>query len=329
MSASHAARAAAPRNIRIVDLAPAAPSLLAEVVAGLERPHKTLPPKLFYDARGAELFNRICETQAYYLTRTELAILKRYASGIAARVGSDATIVEPGAGDMRKIRLLLPLLRPRHYVPVDISADQLRSEGETLALELPWLQVSAVVADFLTSDLERIGALAGGRRVLFFPGSTIGNFEPDAAEAFLRRARQLVGDGGGALVGVDLRKPKAVLDLAYNDPEGYTAQFNLNILARINRDLGANFDLRTFAHRAFYEPSVGRIEMHLVSLHEQCVAVGERHVHFAPGETIHTESSYKYTPDGFGAMARKAGFAASQMWTDPHALFGVFYLFNH
>jgi dimethylhistidine N-methyltransferase len=184
------------------------------------------------------------------------------------------------------------------------------------------------VADFLASDLERIGALADGRRVLFFPGSTIGNFEPDAAEQFLRRARQLVGEGGGALIGVDLRKPKPVLDLAYNDPEGYTAQFNLNMLARINRDLGANFDVRAFAHRAFYEPSAGRVEMHLASLREQDVTVGRRRFHFAAGETIHTESSYKYTPEGVAGMAREAGFAAAQTWTDPDALFGVFYLSN-
>ena len=308
----------------MLDLAPRASSLLAEVLAGLGEPSKRLPPKLFYDARGAELFNRICGTQAYYPTRTERAILTRHAEDVARHLGAGGVVVEPGAGDMRKIRILLPALRPRAYVPIDISPDQLLAEAESLAREHRWLQVVAVSADFHARELDDRLTLPSGRRTVFFPGSTIGNFDPGEALDFLRRARELAGEGGAALIGVDLDKPKPILDRAYNDPEGYTAQFNLNVLARINREMEADFDLDAFAHRAFYNAAHGRIEMHLVCSRRCSVSVAGRRFEFDAGETIHTENSYKYAPEMFARMACAAGFSTARRWSDAAGWFGVF-----
>jgi dimethylhistidine N-methyltransferase len=320
------AKASPPQNLTVLDLAPRVPSLLGEVLAGLSLPRKSLPPKLFYDDRGAQLFNAICATQAYYVTRTEDAILRACAGEIAAAVGQGATIVEPGAGDMRKIRILLPLLRARLYVPVDISAAQLVAAAHALAREFAWLRVMAVAADFHGSELAGVTALGSGRRVMFFPGSTIGNFEPAQAVDFLRSAGALIGDDGRILIGVDLRKSKVRLDLAYNDPEGWTARFNLNMLARLNREMGADFDLAAFAHQAFYNEDAGRIEMHLVSMRSQAVVIAARRFAFNRGETIHTENSYKYTTQGFLTLAREAGFASHRVWTDAAGWFGVFCL---
>jgi dimethylhistidine N-methyltransferase len=324
--ARHAGRTPLPRNLVEIDLEPRAGSLRAEVLAGLSRSPKSLPPKLFYDARGAALFTRICATAAYYPARTETSIYRDAGVDIARQVGPGATIVEPGAGEMRKIRLLLPALRPAAYVPIDISAQQLREEAQLLAREYPALSVVAVAGDFQDPHLDAVIAAQPGPRVLFFPGSTIGNFEPPQALAFLRRARALLGGGGGVLLGVDLEKDAAILDLAYNDPEGVTAQFNLNLLARLNRELAARFDLSAFRHRAFYDASVHRIEMHLVSTRQQAVPVAGRLIAFAEGETIHTENSYKYTPAQVQALARDAGYARCRTWTDPAGWFGVFLL---
>ncbi len=324
--ATQPALAPAPRNLVEIDLAPRAASLRAEVLGGLSDQPKSLPPKLFYDAHGAWLFTRICATQAYYPTRTETGILLRHAAEIADAVGPAATLVEPGAGDMRKIRLLLPALRPLGYVPVDISIEQLREEARQLAREFPWLAITAIAADFQAPALQRLIAAQRGRRVLFFPGSTIGNFEPEQAAAFLSRARVLLGENGAVLLGVDLQKAVAVLDRAYNDPEGYTARFNLNLLTRLNRELGAQFDPAAFAHRAFYNESAHRIEMHLVSQRTQTVRVGGQQIGFAAGESIHTENSYKYTPAQVRELARAAGFARTLHWSDPAGWFGVFLL---
>lgn len=316
----------ATRNLTEIDLAPRAASVRQEVLDGLSTLPKSLPPKLFYDARGAELFRRICATPAYYPTRTEAAILASAAAEIAAAVGLGAVVTEPGAGEMRKIRILLPHLRPATYAPVDIAIEQLREEARRLAREHPWLQVLAVAAEFDTPALRPLLEGLPGRRVLFFPGSTIGNFEPAQAEAFLRAARELVGADGALVLGVDLVKPSAILDLAYNDPQGCTAQFNLNLLARLNRELGAQFDLTTFTHRAFFDAAASRVEMHLVSQRAQAVRVAGRIVQFAAGESIHTENSYKYTPGQVGVLARRAGFGAVHSWSDPAGWFGVFLL---
>jgi dimethylhistidine N-methyltransferase len=316
----------APRNLHEIDLAPQLASLQEEVLAGLSGPHKSLPPKLFYDPRGAWLFTRICRTQAYYPTRTETAILSGCAREIAAEAGRISTLLEPGAGDMRKVRLLLPALRPFTYLTIDISMGQLREEARELARELQWLRVIAVCADFHDAALDAVIAAQPARRLLFFPGSTIGNLEPDAAIGFLARARALLGEDGAVLLGVDLRKPAPILNLAYNDPEGYTAQFNLNVLARLNREMGAQFDLSAFAHRAFYNAALGRVEMHLVSRRNQVVHVAGRPVAFAVGETIHTENSYKYLPPQVEEMANAAGFERTRMWSDPARWFGVFLL---
>lgn len=317
-----------PRNLYVVDLAPQPESVLQEALSGLARPQKQLPPKLFYDRRGAELFMAICETRAYYPTRTENGILSERAGEIAEAVGPGAALIEFGAGEIEKVRRLLPRLRPSTYAALDISRDQLLRASSGLAFDYPWLSVIAVVGDYQAPLESELILPQHARRVVFFPGSTIGNFEPHEAARFLRRARALVGANGGALIGVDLQKPVEVLDLAYNDPQGYTAEFNLNVLTRLNRELGADFDVAAFEHNAFYNARENRIEMHLRSLREQCVRIGTRAYSFVAGETIHTENSYKYTPTSFAALACEAGFAESHVWTDPARLFAVLFLHN-
>jgi dimethylhistidine N-methyltransferase len=317
---------APPANLAVIDLAPRAASLYEEVVAGLSRRPKSLPPKLFYDARGSELFAAICTTSAYYLTRVETAILTRHADEIAAAVGRGCVILEPGAGDARKARLLLPALRPRLYAAYDISREPLVRAAHALARDFPAVQVRALHADYLRSGIDALTLPSGARRVVFFPGSSIGNYEHGEVLAFLRHARQATGEDGAALIGVDLKKPATVLDLAYNDPEGYTAQFNLNVLTRINRELGGDFRVEAFSHVAFYDSARGRVEMHLKSRRDQEVRIGERRFAFRGAETIHTENSYKYAPEEFVALARAAGFSTHRLWTDERGWFGVFYL---
>ncbi len=326
MPSTPGAALAVPSNLSVVDLAPRIASLRDEVVAGLSQPRKSLSPKLFYDARGSELFAAICRTSAYYLTRTETAILTRHAEDIAGALGRGCAVLEPGAGEARKIRLLLPALRPRLYAGYDISREPLVSAARELARRFPWLAVRAVHADYLESGIDALALPAAARRILFFPGSSIGNYDRAEACAFLRRARSVVGPSGAALIGVDLKKPKPILDLAYNDPEGYTARFNLNMLERINRELGGSFAVGSFQHLAFYEEARGCVEMHLVSGRDQQAQVLDTPFSFRAGETIHTEDSHKYSPEEFAAMARVAGFPEHRMWTDPGGWFGVFYL---
>ena len=321
--ATQPALAPAPRNLVEIDLAPRAASLRAEVLGGLSDQPKSLPPKLFYDAHGAWLFTRICATQAYYPTRTETGILLRHAAEIADAVGPAATLVEPGAGDMRKIRLLLPALRPLGYVPVDISIEQLREEARQLAREFPWLAITAIAADFQAPALQRLIAAQRGRRVLFFPGSTIGNFDRDGARAFLESARRLLGEGAAFLVGIDLVKPVDALTAAYDDAQGVTAAFNLNLLTRINRELGADFDLSAFRHRAVWNPLESRIEMHLESLKDQSVHVAGRRFHFRVGETLHTENSHKFTPEAFARLAADAGWTLEETWISGEPTFAI------
>jgi dimethylhistidine N-methyltransferase len=293
-----------------------------DVVAGLSLPQKALPPKHFYDAAGSRLFERICRLPEYYLTRTELALTRAHLDAIARFTGKGGALLEYGSGESLKTRLLLRTMRPAVYMPVDIARNALDAAVARLAREFPGLRIAPVIGDF-TRPLD-LPALPGReRRVVYFPGSTIGNLTPQEAQAFLRMTRGQVGPRGAMLVGVDLKKDANVLHAAYNDSRGVTAAFNLNLLARINRELGGDFDLRRFAHYAFYNAPLGRIEMHLVSLRDQTVNVGDHRFGFARGESIHTENSYKYSVAEFQAIAAQAGFRGAKVWTDRRALFSL------
>jgi len=286
---------------------------------------RSISPKWFYDARGSSLFDRICELPEYYPTRTELAILADNAREIAAHMGPQAEIVEFGAGSLRKVRLLLDAMKePAGYLPIDISGEHMARSAADLQRDYPGLRVEPVIADY-TQDLRLPAALGRGRRVGFFPGSTIGNFTPPEALHFLERTARLLR-GGALLLGADLIKDPAVLHAAYNDAQGVTAEFNLNLLARANRELGADFVLEQFAHSAFYNAPLQRIEMHLVSRCAQTVQFGEENYAFEEGETLHTENSHKFTTQGLRRLAERAGFRAGPVWTDPQQLFSVQWL---
>ena len=297
-------------------------SFREDVIAGLSRPQKALPPKYFYDARGSRLFEAICRLKEYYPTRAELALTRGHIGEIARFARKHGTLIEYGSGDGVKSRLLIEALRPAAYIPVDISADALRGAAAQLRRRFPWLQIRPVHGDF-SRPLRIPLAPTQGRRVVYFPGSTIGNLSPGEAQAFLRRSRAQLRTGGAMLVGVDLKKDARLLHAAYDDAKGVTAAFNLNLLARINRELGGDFKLNRFRHYAFYNASAGRIEMHLVSLARQTVRIGARRFAFEPGETIHTENSYKYSIEGFRALAASAGFKPAKVWLDPKGLFSV------
>jgi len=294
------------------------------LVEGLSRTPREIPCKYFYDAEGSRLFDAICELPEYYQTRTETALLTRHADEIAKRIGPQAEIVEFGAGALKKVRLLLDAAKPHAYTPIDISGDYLMDVTRTLAADYPNLALRPLVADF-TAALP-IAALPGVRsRAGFFPGSTIGNFRPDAAAGLLRRMRASL-NGGGLLIGVDLIKDPARLHAAYNDAAGVTAAFNKNLLARANRELGADFDLDAFAHYAPYNPAAQRVEMYLISQARQSVTVCGRRFDFAAGEAVHTEDSHKYTPDSFADLAARAGWRLAQEWRDADGLFMLAWL---
>jgi dimethylhistidine N-methyltransferase len=310
------------RAIEFHDLHPTPADLAADVLAGLRRRPRYIPPKFFYDAEGSRLFDAITQTPEYYPTRAELSILRAQASEIAARVGTGSLLEEPGGGSCAKVRILLEGLRPCAYVPMDISREHLWLAAEQVAAEFPWLEVHAACTDF-TRLLELPASVPAGPRVAFFPGSSIGNFDPPAAADFLAAVAELVGPGGFLLIGVDLKKDRALLDAAYNDAAGITAAFNRLLLTRINRELGADFHLAAWAHRAFYDAALGRIEMHLVSERLQTVRVAGESFDFVAGETIHTENSYKYAIDEFRGLATQAGFRPEAVWTDAGGLFSV------
>jgi dimethylhistidine N-methyltransferase len=309
------------------DLHPRAASLRDDVLRGLSERRKTLPPKYFYDARGSALFERICELPEYYPTRTEMRIMRAAAGEMAALLGPRCALVEYGSGSGQKTRVLLDALKPLAYLPVDIAATQLKATAEAVAAAFPAVRVIAVCADYTQPiDGTLLDDLSAQRRVIYFSGSTIGNFTPGEATSFLERARALVGHDGGMLIGVDLEKDERVLHAAYNDRAGVTAQFNLNLLERLNRELDADFDLSAWRHHAFYNADLGRIEMHLVSARPQSATVSGVRFDFDAGETIHTENSYKYTISGFHALAESAGFRARACWTDGAGYFSVHYL---
>ncbi|HEY9146072.1 MAG TPA: L-histidine N(alpha)-methyltransferase [Thiobacillus sp.] len=296
------------------DFPAARDDLRADVLAGLAASPKAIPPKYFYDEEGCRLFEAICAQPEYALCRTERALMAAHLPDIAAAVDEVDCIVEPGAGDCAKVRLLLDALRPTHLVVMDIAGAPLAAAAQAVSRDYPNLAVTALAMDFL-HDLEAAASLLpAGRRLLYYPGSSIGNFPPDAAAALLARFRHLAGAEGRLLIGFDLRKDPQRLHAAYNDAAGVTAAFNLNLLARLNRELGADFNLARFRHYAFYNPVAGRIEMHLVSLMEQDVNVAGERFHFALGETLHTEHSYKFRRDEFSALARTAGWQLAGEW---------------
>jgi len=309
------------------DLAPGEESFRDAVVAGLSGMPKSLPCKFFYDVRGSALFEEICLVPEYYLTRTEIAILEKYADEIAGRIGPNARLIELGSGASRKVRILLDALEtPAAYVPVDISREHLREAAAQLARDVPDLPVVAVCADYTRPfTLPQLPGRAG-KRVGFFPGSTIGNFEPEGVVGFLAHCAALLGSGGEMVIGADLKKDKAILDAAYNDRAGFNAAFNLNLLTRINRELDGDVAVDRFAHVAFYNPVEGRVELYLKSLADQTARIAGHRFEFAAGEMIHTENSYKYALPEFRALATRAGFRAVDAWTDPAELFSVHYL---
>lgn len=307
-------------------LAPAETEFGRDLVAALaNRPH-AISPKYFYDAAGSRLFDRICELPEYYPTRTEIAILERNVAEMAALAGPGAEIVEFGAGSLRKVRLLLQAFeQPARYVPIDISGEHLALAAAELRAEFPGLDVQPVVADYTRALVLPDAPSKGSRRIGFFPGSTLGNFTPEEALAFLRHAAETLR-GGALLLGADLVKDPHVLHAAYNDAQGVTAAFNLNLLARANRELGAGFALDQFAHYAFYNAPLQRIEMHLVSRERQTVQLAGQRFMLEEGESLHTENSYKFTVDGLRSLARRAGFRPGPVWTDPQRLFSVHWL---
>jgi dimethylhistidine N-methyltransferase len=309
------------------DLAPGEDSFRDAVLGGLSASPKSLPCKFFYDERGSALFEAICDTPEYYLTRTELGILETYAGDIAGRIGPHCRLIELGSGASRKVRLLLDALQaPLAYVPVDISREYLRDAAARIAADFPELEVVAVCTDYTRPfELPRLAGPAG-KRVGFFPGSTIGNFEPEAVVAFLAHCGRLLGPGAEMLIGADVKKDKAILDAAYNDAEGLNAAFNLNLLHRIAKELDSDIVIDDFAHVAFYNPAEGRVELYIRSLKDQSAVIAGRRFSFAAGEMIHTENSYKYAIPQFQELAARAGFHALDTWTDPDGLFAVYYL---
>jgi L-histidine Nalpha-methyltransferase len=316
-----------PGRVTVLDLEPVNADFLAEVIAGLSSSPRSLPCKFFYDERGADLFQKICELPEYYITRTETELLRQHGREMAESIGANAELIGFGTGAGVKTRMLLEHLEnPIAYVPVDISKQRLTDSAAELSRAMPALDILPVCADYL-QPLQLPKSLRKPDHVaVYFPGSTIGNLEPEIAADFLRRVCRLCGKSGGLIIGVDLQKSRRILEAAYNDSAGVTAEFNLNLLVRANRELGADFDLPLWRHQAIYNEKEGRIEMHLISEAEQTVHVGGREFAFARGEKIITEYSYKHTLEGFTRLASSAGFReASRVWTDPQQLFAVFH----
>lgn len=311
-------------SIQFHDYHPVLNDIRDDILKGLRLEQKQIAPKYFYDQSGSKLFDQICRLPEYYLTRTEIGLLKKHGNQIAEHIGSDTVLLEFGSGSSTKIRLLLDAIRPSTYVPLDISKKHLLNSVQLLAKDYPWLEIHALCADYAGNwDLP---VLLKGRRIAFFPGSSIGNLENGDAVKLLQQISKLVGDDGGLLIGVDLVKDMETLEAAYNDPQGITAAFNKNLLLRLNRELEANFQVAFFQHKALYNKDLDRIEMHLQSKRDQIVRISGQSFTFHESETIHTENSYKYTLSGFQQMALEAGFHSSKVWTDPDQLFSIHYL---
>lgn len=315
------------QRIRVHDLKPEREQFLADVLEGLQKPQKELPCKYFYDDRGSSLYECICELDEYYPPRAETSIMQANIGEMVEMLGSNVCLVEYGCGNCAKTRILLDhLIVPSAFVPIDIAGEQLERVSLELEADYPGLEILPVCADY-TSDFELVAPQRPADRfAVYFPGSTIGNFEPKSALEFLKKIADLCGPGGGLLIGVDLKKDPGVLHRAYNDREGVTAAFNLNLLQRINRELGGDFQPDSFSHYAFYNSRESRVEMHLVSLTDQVVHIDNTDIHFKHGESIWTESSYKYTLDSFARLAEKAGFTVERVWCDERHWFSVQYL---
>lgn len=299
--------------------------IITEICEGLTAPQKTISPKYFYDQLGSELFELITELPEYYPTRTEIDILQKNADSIAHLLGEDIYLIEPGAGSCSKVRHLLEAIRPQCYLPMDISEEFLFQSAQQLGNDFNWLTLKPIAADF-TQELAIPSLPDSAKAVIFYPGSTIGNFEPDDAIDFLNNAKKLIGEDGGILIGIDLQKDHNLLNAAYNDACGITEKFNLNVLSHINNLMDCNFDPNKFHHRAFYNDLENRIEMHLVCNQAHQIVYEEMVIDFEEGETIHTESSYKYTLEGIGKLANAAGLSLIKSWTDDNKLFSVNYL---
>jgi len=298
----------------------------ADVLEGLSQRPKRLSSKYFYDEEGSRIFDQICELDEYYVTRTEMQIMERHVEEMADAIGSNSMIIEPGSGSSLKTRLLLEHAAPgTSYVPIDISREHLFRCAEQIAFEFPQINVTPLHADFCQSIDLPPEADNGQRRVVYFPGSTIGNFEVPLAQRILEQIAHLVQPDGGLLIGFDLRKDVNVLERAYDDRRGVTAAFNLNLLHRINNELGGTFDIDSFRHRAIFNDEASRIEMHLVSEREQTARVGDHQFHFEQGESICTEYSHKYSIEGFSEMLERVGFQEQQIWIDPRKYFAIGY----
>ncbi|MCG8458817.1 MAG: L-histidine N(alpha)-methyltransferase [Holophagales bacterium] len=321
------ASSAALDTLEVHDLSPERETMLEEVLEGLRSDPKTLPCKYFYDERGSQLFERICELDEYYPTRTELAIMERHGPEMARMLGHEVMLLEYGSGSSRKTEILLgELVDPVAYVPIDISREHLGLSARRLARRFPGLEILPVCADYTAAFTVPEPRLTPARRAVYFPGSTLGNFDRPEAEEFLRRIATTARRGGGLLIGIDLEKDASILEPAYDDASGVTADFNLNLLAHLNREIHCDFDLGKFRHRAVYERAEGRVEMHLVSTENQIVHVGDEAISLRAGESICTEHSNKYRLDDFRDMARTAGLRVERVWTDDSNWFSVQYL---
>jgi len=312
--------------ITLYDLHPPLDDFRAEVLQGLSQPQKIISPKFLYDKRGAELFDEICKLDEYYLTRTETSILQDNAAAIANLIG-DGALIEFGSGSSQKVRILLDAMpKLATYVGLDISKQHLQESCNRLAADYPGLEAIAICTDYTQPiTLPDIPTLKNRHKVGFFPGSSIGNLEPVEVVQFLRNAASLLKPGGDLLIGVDLKKSAAILEPAYNDSKGISAAFALNVLMRMNRELGSDFDLNNFIYTAVYNP-IGRIEMYIVSLKHQVIHFDDVKISLKPGEMLRTEHSYKYTVEEFQALAAIAGYCTKSVWTDPQNLFSLHYL---
>lgn len=313
--------------IDLIDFCPATCESSHETIEGLQSSPKRLPSKFFYDERGSRLFDRICDLDEYYVTRTEMGIMREHAGEIAAFVGPRAMIIEYGSGTCLKTRWLLHALEePAAYAPVEIARDHLLKSVRSLAADFPDVEIIAVCADYTRPFFVPRPTHTPESRVVYFPGSTIGNFDKPEAIEFLRRMNEQVGAEGGILIGVDLKKPADVLLAAYNDSKGVTAEFNRNILVHLNRVIHSDFPVEEYGHEAIYNEEEGRIEMHLISGREHHVSIAEEQIFLKKGERIVTEHSYKYTPEEFAELADEAGLRVEKLWTDPRDYFSVQYL---